>query len=285
MKKETIHLRHKIVNDTYYYIYKNLEHQITLDELAKLNKVSKYHYHRIIKEETSFTLFEIITSIRLQKAANLLLTNKHSTISEIASLCGYMSHSSFIKAFKQRFKHTPTSWRKGAFKTYSKQLLEKFPSSRDFSNIEPQIKVCKAIKCTYIRHKGYDKKIKNTWEKLYAIAYENDITNFKQIALYHDNPTITPLDECSYVAAISIDKDYKNLNILEIPESLNAVFVLKGVYGDVLNFIRYVYHYWLPNSGYETSSIPCYTIYEKNHFTTGFEDFNLKLYLPIKIAF
>ncbi len=285
MKKETIHLRHKIVNDTYYYIYKNLEHQITLDELAKLNKVSKYHYHRIIKEETSFTLFEIITSIRLQKAANLLLTNKHSTISEIASLCGYMSHSSFIKAFKQRFKYTPTSWRKGAFKTYSKQLLKKFPTSKNFSNIEPKIKVCKAIKCIYIRHRGYDKKIKNTWEKLYAIAYENNITNFKQIALHHDNPTITPLNECSYVAAISVEKKYENLNILEIPESLNAVFELKGVYGDVLNLIRYVYHYWLPNSGYETSSIPCYTIYEKNHFTTGFKDFNLKLYLPIKIAF
>ena len=99
MKKNTILIRNDIINKTYYYIYKNLEHQISLDELAKENSVSKYHYHRIVKEETGFTLFELITSIRLQKAANLLLTNKHSSISEIASLCGYMSHSSFIKAF------------------------------------------------------------------------------------------------------------------------------------------------------------------------------------------
>ena len=47
--------------------------------------------------------YESIKSIRLQKASSLLLTNKYSTISEVANLCGYSSHSSFIKAFRGRF--------------------------------------------------------------------------------------------------------------------------------------------------------------------------------------
>lgn len=285
MKKETIKLRNSIVNNSYYYIYKNLEHKISLEELAHLNATSKYHYHRIIKEETGSTLFELITSIRLQKAASLLLTNKHSTISEIASLCGYMSHSSFIKAFKLRYKTTPTSWREGEYKIYSQELLKKFESSKDFSQIEPKIEVVKGLKCAYIRHKGYDKKIKEVWEKLYSIAYENNISNFKEIGLHHDNPTITPLEECSYVAAITIDKRISKIDTFDFPESLCAVFPLKGIYGDVLNLIRYVYHYWLPNSGYETKALPCFTIYEKNHFTTGFNEFNLKLYVPISVAY
>lgn len=286
MKKDTKVIRNDIVNKTYYYIYKNLEHKISLDEIASFNSVSKYHFHRIIKEETETTLFELISSIRLQKAANLMLTNKHSTISEIANLCGYISHSSFIKAFKQKYNYTPTQWKKGAHKKYSKELLKAFPSNKDFSYIEPEIKVCEEIHCAYIRHKGYNNEIKKTWEKLHAIAYENQIKNFKDIALYHDNPAITPLEKCSYVACINVSKNISlPVSTFTISEGLHAVFQLDGIYGDVLNFIRYVYHYWLPNSGYEAKTIPAYTIYEKNHFITGFKDFSLKLYIPIKVAY
>ncbi|QDF29433.1 AraC family transcriptional regulator [Halarcobacter anaerophilus] len=285
MKKDTKHARDDIINTTFYYIYKNLEYKITLDELAKLNHLSKYHYHRIIKEETGKTLFELIADERLKKAANLLITNKHSTISEIANKCGYISHSSFIKAFKLRYNYTPTQWRKGKFKEYSKELIEKFLTAKDFSKIEPEIKVCKVIHCAYIRHNGYDKTIKKSWEKLKAIAYENGIKEYKQIALFHDNPVITPLKNCSYVACINVNKDFKAISTFDIPESLCAVFNLKGVYGDVLNFIRYVYHYWLPNSGYEAKTIPAYAIYHKNYFTTEQKDFDLDFYLPINVLY
>ncbi len=285
MKKDTLIIRNQIINTTYYYIYKNLEHQISLDELAALNSTSKYHYHRIIKEDTGSTLFELISSIRLQKAANLLLTNKDSTIGQIANYCGYLSHSSFIKAFKNKYGFTPTAWRKGEYKKFSKELLKEFPTKRDFSEIEPEIKVCKKISCIYIRHKGYNKSVKKSWEKLKAIAYENQIKEYKELALYHDNPTITPLNKCSYVACITIEKDYKNLSTFEIPESLCAVFPLKGKYGDILNFIRYVYHYWLPNSGYEAKTLPPYALYHKNIFSTSLEDFHIDLYIPIKVAY
>jgi len=285
LKKDTLILRNQIVNTTYYYIYKNLEHQIRLDELASINATSKYHYHRIIKEDTGSTVFELITSIRLQKAANLLLTNKDSTISEIANSCGYLSHSSFIKAFKTKYGFTPTNWRKGEYKKYSKELLKEFPSSRDFSLIEPEIKVCEKISCIYIRHKGYNKTIKKSWEKLKAIAYENNIKEYKELALYHDNPTITPLNKCSYVACITVDKKYEDVSTFEIPESLCAVFALKGRYGDIINFIRYAYHYWLPNSGYEAKTLPLYVLYHKNIFTTNLETFDINLYIPIKVAY
>ncbi|MAC82881.1 MAG: AraC family transcriptional regulator, partial [Arcobacter sp.] len=46
-------------------MYKNIEHEITLDDLAKINHVSKFHFHRIFKEETSENFSEVLTSIRL----------------------------------------------------------------------------------------------------------------------------------------------------------------------------------------------------------------------------
>ncbi len=103
MKKDTKHSRAQIINEALVYIYKYINTNITLDELARLCSVSKYHFHRIFKEETGEKLFERIRAIRLQKAANLLIANRYSTISEVAFMCGYSSHSPFIKAFKKRF--------------------------------------------------------------------------------------------------------------------------------------------------------------------------------------
>lgn len=283
MKKQTLQQRANMVNKALYYIYKYIDTEISLDELAKLNSVSKYHFHRIFKEETGTNLFDFITSTRLQKAASLLITNKHSTVSEIAMQCGYSSHSSFIKAFKKKFSYTPTKWRKDGHMEYSKQLIGQ---TKKFDNIEYEIKVVPKRFCVYLRHTGYNQSISYTWEKLKALAYQHNIKDYKEIALYHDNPTITPLEDCSYIAAIEVPSDFSsNLSTFEMPEALYAVFNLKGEYGDVLQFLRYLYHFWLPNSGYETTTMPSFNIYNINHFTNQNKNFDLDFYLPINVAY
>ena len=77
MKKDTKHSRAHIVNQSLAYIYKYIDSNICLEELAKINSVSKYHFHRIFKEETGENLFDRISSIRLQKAANLLISTRN----------------------------------------------------------------------------------------------------------------------------------------------------------------------------------------------------------------
>jgi len=286
MKKDTKLIRSKIVNDTIFYINKNIELNITLDELAKKNSVSKYHFHRIFKEETGVNLFEMITSIRLQKAANLLIVNKYSTISDIANACGFNSHSSFIKAFKKKFNYTPKEWKKDGYKKFSFNIIKDYDSLETNEKIEPTIKLCEAIKCLYIRHKGYNQDIKYTWQRLLSLAYELNINNPMQIGIQHDNPTITLKDDASYIACIKVDDiKYSNLPILELPSSICAIFTLKGKYGDVLKYMSYIYNQWLPNSGYEAKTIPSYSIYKKNHFINNNEYFELDFYLPIKVIY
>lgn len=288
MKKDTKHIRADIVNQSLAYIYRHIDSNITLDELARLNSVSKYHFHRIFKEETGENLFERIGAIRLQKAANLLITNRYSTISEIAQLCGYSSHSSFIKAFKNRFTYTPTQWKKGKYLNYSKEnstLDDQI--NDDFSTLEPLIKVGPKRVCAYIRHKGYDLSVTKTWERLMAFAYEKELDTSIQIGGFHDNPVITPYQDCNYVAALEVDSKFiatNSISKIDIEESLCAVFHYKGVYGDVVKLMVYIYHFWLPNSGYEAKTLPPYAIYHKNHFLEENEDFIVDLYVPIRVV-
>ena len=288
MKKRTYEKRAKIANDVMNYVYKYIDTNINIDDLCIELNVSKFHLHRIFKDEFGKNIYESIKSIRLQKASNLLITNKYSTITDISKMTGYSSQTSFLRAFKQRFNTTPKEWKNGGYKEYSNKIVEKISANNeiiDFSNIEPIIVKMPEIKGYYIRHQGYDKSIKQTWQKLQTWIYTNDIKEYKQMALHHDNPIITPLEECQYIAIVSLENDeLKDVTLpcLIIPKGIYAKFSLSGKYGDVIKLIQWVYHYWLIDSGYETTTNPSYTIYHKNHFLSDDEEFVLDYYLPIR---
>ena len=288
MKKNTYEKRAKIANDVMNYVYKYIDTNINIDELSLELNVSKFHLHRIFKDEFGKNIYESIKSIRLQKASNLLITNKYSTITDISQMTGYGSQTSFLRAFKQRFEMTPKDWKNGGYKEYSNKIVEKITNQNEnYSgfDITPSIVKMPEIKGYYIRHQGYDRSIKKTWQKLQTWIYTNDIKEYKQIALHHDNPIITPLEECQYIAIVSLENDELEdvtLPSLIIPKGIYAKFSLSGKYGDVIKLIQWVYHYWLIDSGYETTTNPSYTIYHKNHFLSDDEEFVLDYYLPIK---
>ncbi len=288
MKKNTYEKRAKIANDVMNYVYKFIDTNINIDELSLELNVSKFHLHRIFKDEFGKNIYESIKSIRLQKASNLLITNKYSTITDISQMTGYSSQTSFLRAFKQRFEMTPKDWKNGGYKEYSNKIVEKITNQNEnYSgfDITPSIVKMPEIKGYYIRHQGYDRSIKKTWQKLQTWIYTNDIKEYKQIALHHDNPIITPLEECQYIAIVSLENDELDdvtLPSLIIPKGIYAKFSLSGKYGDVIKLIQWVYHYWLIDSGYETTTNPSYTIYHKNHFLSDDEEFVLDYYLLIR---
>ena len=288
MKKNTYEKRAKIANDVMNYVYKYIDTNINIDELSLELNVSKFHLHRIFKDEFGKNIYESIKSIRLQKASNLLITNKYSTITDISQMTGYSSQTSFLRAFKQRFEMTPKDWKNGGYKEYSNKIVEKITNQNENSigfDITPSIVKMPEIKGYYIRHQGYDRSIKKTWQKLQTWIYTNDIKEYKQIARHHDNPIITPLEECQYIAIVCLENDQLEdvtLPSLIIPKGIYAKFSLSGKYGDVIKLIQWVYHYWLIDSGYETTTNPSYTIYHKNHFLSDDEEFVLDYYLPIR---
>ncbi|XPV70425.1 MAG: AraC family transcriptional regulator [Halarcobacter sp.] len=289
MKKNTLEKHTKLANNIMYYIYKYIDTDINLDELCIELDVSRFHMHRIFKEEFGQNIYETIKSIRLQKASLLLLTNKNSTITDIAKMCGYGSQAAFMRVFKQKFEMTPKQWRKGEYKKFTNDILIKSESASnalvDFSNLMPSILKMSPMKAYYIRHKGYGKSIRNTWQKLHTWLLCNNIENYTQLGLHHDNPTITPLDECRYNACIVVDDELKNetLPSFIIPGGVYARFDFEGKYGDILKFMHWVYFEWLINSGYETTTNPSYAIYKKNHFLDSDEKFIVSYYIPIRL--
>ncbi len=289
MKRSTLQKRSRIANDVMFYIYTHIDTDINLDTLCEELGVDRFYMHRAFKEIFSRNIYEAVLAIRLQKASNLLLTNRYSTITEIANACGYSSQTSFIRAFKKRFGMTPKEWRKGGYKNYSDTIVKEFrndSAKKGFSISSPVIVKMSDTRAYYIRHKGYTPDIEQTWQKLQAWSYTNDIQEFRQIALFHDNPTITPLQECQYVACIACDLSQEQNSKQQLPKftisgGVYAKFHVSGKAEDFLPFMQWVYHEWLPQSEYETTTKPPFAVYERNEYLDKERRFSLDFYLSV----
>lgn len=288
-KKNTRDIHIDITNRTMSYIYQNIDTPINIDELALTFNVSKIHLHKIFKEQMGINIYESIKSIRLQKASNLLLTNKYSTITQIANTCGYSSQSSFIKAFKKRFEQTPKEWRTGGHEDYSNKILNNsllLNSMPTFDETKVRIVKTEDREIFYLRQKGYIRQEgKQKWQQLQAWVYTNELKEYEEIGIYHDNPAITPHEKCFYVAAISTNSKTKLLNT-NLPSNileggLYAAFDIFSKEAEVGWFIKWVYHTWLPKSGFETTTDPSYVVMRKNHFLEN-NELDATFYIPIR---
>lgn len=94
------------------YIEYNYHHPITLGEIAGKLSVSPQHTCVLFQLSLGMRPFKYITSVRLRKAKELLLSQPHCDIAEVGRRSGYESASYFIKIFKQSEGITPKEFRR-----------------------------------------------------------------------------------------------------------------------------------------------------------------------------
>jgi AraC-like DNA-binding protein len=80
-----------------------------VEKMASEMNMSRASLHRKLKSITGFPPSELIRSIRLRKAARLILS-KVDSVSQIALLVGFNDYSHFSKSFKKHFGVSPTSY-------------------------------------------------------------------------------------------------------------------------------------------------------------------------------
>lgn len=102
------------------YIEKNMDEDLSLDQIANALNYSKFYLARSFKKETGYTIYKYIQGRRLTLAARKLVETKQPIV-EIAYEAQYASQQAFALAFKQFYECTPNIYRKnGVF--YPKQL-------------------------------------------------------------------------------------------------------------------------------------------------------------------
>src|SRR5437763_5391456 len=93
-----------------WYIESHLTGALTLDEVAAIGGVSRFHMVRAFAAATGFSVMRYVRVRRLSEAARAL-ANGAPDILSVALDAHYGSHEAFTRAFREHFGVTPESVR------------------------------------------------------------------------------------------------------------------------------------------------------------------------------
>jgi AraC-like DNA-binding protein len=96
------------------YMREHINGMITLDNLADVAGLSVSHYCAMFKQKTMQTPMQLYTSMKIQRACQLL-QNRNQTIKSIAYSLGFFDQYHFSKVFKQVMGVPPKNFRKREF--------------------------------------------------------------------------------------------------------------------------------------------------------------------------
>ena len=88
------------------YMEDNLQNPISLNQLARAAGYSQWHCSRIFKDVTGKRPFDYLRTLRLNKAAEVLLA-KQSKVIDVAFDFVFDSHEGFTRAFLRQFGESP----------------------------------------------------------------------------------------------------------------------------------------------------------------------------------
>ncbi|RSL33537.1 response regulator [Salibacterium salarium] len=99
-----------IIDNTINYIHEHFQNDIKAQQVAENHFITPNYFSLLFKQETGLSFSEYLNSLRISKAAELLV-NTPNRVFEIAEYVGYKEYKYFVKVFKKHMGVTPTHYR------------------------------------------------------------------------------------------------------------------------------------------------------------------------------
>ena len=97
---------YSIIDPAVRCIHTEYARKISIDELAGLCSVSKYHFCRVFKQATGVSAIQYLMRYRL-RIAHALLNETDRSIAEIAWNCGFSDENYFYRCYKKQYGDSP----------------------------------------------------------------------------------------------------------------------------------------------------------------------------------
>lgn len=106
---DTHHVQQHLYESLLHYIEGHLEEDLSLDQLASIFYVSKFHISHVFKENLGLSVHQYITKKRLSMCRDAILGSEG--ISKVYLLYGFKDYSSFFRAFRKEFGISPKEYK------------------------------------------------------------------------------------------------------------------------------------------------------------------------------
>lgn len=275
----TLHTR---INRCLRHIRDHPDSDLSLDGLADVAALSRFHFHRTFTAITGETVAEAVRRIRMNRAAVLLATTDRP-LAEIARSVGYPNPQSMARAFRAVHGLTPAAVRRSGrpcpeVPAPPKGVPPMFPI---------EIRQMPAARVAAMAHSGSYQTIGASFGRLWQRLNETGLV--AQIAgpgigIYHDAPgSVAETDQRAH-AGVVIAADAilpADLESLSLPAGRAAVLTFRGPYDCLHEAWSYIYGTWLPANGEEAADAPPYERNLNSPMDTAPADLITEIVLPL----
>lgn len=104
-----------LISELKKYIHARCEENIKIEEICRDFGYSKSFLSRIFREHTGRSLASYATSVKMERAKDLLREDRHN-ITQISNILSFENPQYFARVFKREYGMTPTEWKQLAHK-------------------------------------------------------------------------------------------------------------------------------------------------------------------------
>jgi len=274
----------KRINMVVEYIGRNLDEEITLDELAEISKFSIYHFHRIFRAIVGESVGAFVVRMRVETAARLLRYTS-LPVQNIAYSVGYNVPSSFTKVFRQFYNISPKEYRNN--KDYT--IMKPLQINSEVKLKSPRIIEIMPKKTIYVRLQGNYQTMDycGAYNKLWAFVKKHKLftAGIEHLTASYDDPKVTDTDKLRTDVCLVIHKPVEpegEVGVRDIAGGQFAVFTYTGPYSDLYTVFNTIYGKWLPESGYKLRIEQGFEKYLNNPDNTPTDKLKTEIYIPIE---
>jgi AraC family transcriptional regulator len=264
------------------YIHDNPEGDLSLDRLADVAAMSRFHWHRVFRGMTGETCAQAARRIRMSRAAALLVQTERP-VSEIASRSGYANVRSFSRAFAESFGETPAAFRARGELREPQQFLH----TGELPMFPIDIETHPARRVAAVPHRGPYPEISRAFAALGTILNSRGLVGEARgmVAIFYDDPSGVAKAELRSHAGVVVGDHVSMLDSLEevrLPAGRHAVMHFRGPYIGLPAAYDTLYGSWLPSSGEEPADAPPFEIYHNTPIDTAPEDLRTDICIPLR---
>lgn len=268
------------------YIDCNRQSALDLDELAKIARVSKFHFHRVFKAYMGISLGHYVKLKGLETGMWKLIQTENNTL-DIAMDSGYENHAAFSRAFKKEIGCSPQDFKKQFMKDQKlamSTLHENPPAFVGFKELP-------TTKILFMRRQGsYHQAALSAWDDLLADLAHASIRLDHQIfyGISQDDPNaegITRADirfDVGVVMTDEIERVASKLSAMigTIEGGKFAVFLHRGAMDRLPASYHFIYGRWIFDNKVRLRDERPFIKY-KNPLAPKDQEQEAEIYLPV----
>ncbi|GJQ30053.1 MAG: hypothetical protein HBSAPP03_19370 [Phycisphaerae bacterium] len=279
------------------HIQAHLDGDLSLNALATVAGCSPPYFARRFAALMRETPKHYTSRLRLERAA-LRLVLLNDPIINIALDCGFANHETFSRAFRRRFRVSPSAFREKRrlpTKPDAKaELPQRASAATPISLSSTSIRTLQPMSLAFIRHTGPYVNVPLTlWDTLLDWARRHKVPGpYILLGIAHDAPGITPDDKLRFDAAIRIPDSWgefrparrSRIGHQHLPGGLFALTTNVGPFTSLPAAYAEIFQRLRHNRSLAVVGLPCVEFYRVNRVTTDTAIVHTEIAVPVRNA-